>query len=69
MSYGQGVKVQYWPNQNCLNFFRCGNEKKLKIKRSFLKICSKKKISGLGPCETSRPDVSENVELIGRGSF
>ena len=31
MSYGQGVKLQYWPNQNCLNFFRCGNEKMLKI--------------------------------------
>ena len=54
-------------------FFWCGNEKMLKInffqKCSFLEICSKKKISGLGPCETPRPDVSENVELIGRVRF
>ena len=71
MSYGQGVKLQYCPIH--LNFFQCQRENMLKIdffiKGSFLEICSKKKISRIGPCETSRHDVSENVELIGRVRF
>ena len=44
-------------------------KKKLLIKCSFLEICSKGEISRIGRCETSRPDVSENVELIGRVRF
>ena len=30
MSYGQGVKFQYWPNQNFLNFFLRGTQKNAK---------------------------------------
>ena len=56
-----------------VRIFRCGHEKMLKttfsIKRSFPEICSKKQISRLGPCESSRPELSENVVLIGRVRF
>ena len=31
MSYGQGVKLQYCPIQNRLNFFQCGHKKLIKI--------------------------------------
>ena len=44
---------------------RCSFFHKTLIPRNLLK----EKISRIGPCETSRPDVSENVELIGRVSF
>ena len=54
MSYVEGVNLHYCLISGHLNFFRCGKEEMLKnhlfIKRSFLKICSKKQICRLGPC-------------------
>ena len=29
----------------------------------------KENFSGVGPCESSHPDLSENVVVLGRGSF
>ena len=70
MSYGQGVKLQYCPIQNRLKFFSVRTRKNAKNHKALIpRNLLKEKISGQGPCETSRPDVSENVELIGRGSF
>ena len=67
----QSSKLSDW---RPLEFFFGGHTKKRKkniffIKRSFLKICSKKPISRLGPCESWRPELSENVGLIGRVTF
>ena len=70
MSYGQGVKRQYWPNQNFLKFF-CGASPK-NAKNGFfllfgklLEILILKHISRVPPWESSRPDVSENVVVFG----
>ena len=74
MRYVQGVNLQNCPIGGRLNFFWGAAMKKCKKttfleELSFLKICSKKPIARLGPCETSRPDDSENVGLIGRVRF
>ena len=78
MSYVEGVNLQNCPIGGRLNFFLVGTQKNAKktakktiffIKRSFPKICSKKPISRLGPCESWRPELSENVGLIGRVTF
>ena len=67
----QSSKLSDW---RPLEFFFGGDTKNRKkaiffIKRLFLKICSKKPISRLGPCESSRSELSENVVLIGRVTF
>ena len=67
----QSSKLSDW---RPLEFFFGAAMKKCKktiffIKRSFPKICSKKPISRLGPCESWRPELSENVGLIERIRF
>ena len=74
MSYGQGVKRQYWPNQNFLKFC-CGVAQKnakngfILLFGNLLEILILKHISRVPPCETSRPDVSENVVVFVPRSF
>ena len=65
---GEDVNLLYCTIGGRLNFSSVRQRKNVKkrvffIKRSFLEICSKGEISRIGRCETSRPDVSENVEL------
>ena len=73
MSYVEGVNLQNCPIGSRLNFFGTDTKKYKQTtffnERSFLEIWSKKPISRLGPCETQRPDDSENVGLIGRVTF
>ena len=68
MSYVQSVKLQYCPIQNCLKFFSVRTRKNAKnrllpLKRSFLEICSKKKISGLDECRSLSGGVPKNLTL------
>ena len=70
MSYGQGVKRQYWPNQKFLKFFSRGTPKNAKnvfflLFGKLLEILILKHISRVPPWESSRPDVSENVVVFG----
>ena len=68
MSYGQGVKFQYWPNQKKLNFF-CGVSPKNAKNGKLLEILILNHISRVPPWESSRPDVSENVVVFVPQSF
>ena len=74
MSYGQGVKLQYWSNQKFLKFFLRGTPKNAKngfflLFGNLLEILTLKHISRVPPCESSRPDVSENVVVFVPRSF
>ena len=74
MSYGQGVKRQYCPIQNFLNFF-CRVSLKIAKNGEFLlfskllEILIWKHISRVPPCHSSRPELSENVVVFGPRSF
>ena len=54
-------------------FFRCGHEKMLKTdifhKTLIPRYLLTEKISRIGPWKSWRPELSENVELIGRVNF
>ena len=63
MSYVQGVNLQNCLIGSRLNSFCYGNEKMQK--NNLLKEVN----SQAGSCETSRPDDSENVGLIGHVTF
>ena len=55
------------------NFFRCGHEKMLKTdilhKTLIPRYLLTEKISRIGPWKSWRPELSENVELIGQVNF
>ena len=73
MSFVEGVNLQNCPIDGRLNFFWCGNEKMQKndffhktlISQNLLKEANIQARS----MESSRPELSENVGLIGHVTF
>ena len=45
------------------------NQKLLKLKRKLLKILKRSDLSSVAPCESWRPEVSENVVVLDDWSF